>query len=334
MKKHLLTTVLLFSFLAAFAQSSYDTGFKAGYKEGYCYLDFGCIPPIPPITPIPYIGESNDSYQDGYNRGFKLGLEKKSADKAGQNNRYSGSNSGSYGNNNPPSTPQLYSGPDYNLLLQLLEARQAQLEREEALAKERAKAKMQQTRSFYSSYGNYPATIKNGWHVVVAMDNYEFCQERKVYVENNKIIKYFIDDWIEKTVSLSTEVKNAKSVVRLRQDDGSDGDFLDIYFIDFMTNPSKYVSPALKPGKVSFWTDWKKSGSLKLYFEGMYVGTFESYFKEGAPVCGQNGTLTVTFKPGVYNYKAESEGTWGTTNWSGKVTITEGGCSLMGLTKK
>lgn len=72
MKKQIATlTLLLLTFVAFGQYNDYDRGFKNGYKEGYCYNDFGCIAPIPPITPIPLIGESNDNYQDGYNRGFK-----------------------------------------------------------------------------------------------------------------------------------------------------------------------------------------------------------------------------------------------------------------------
>lgn len=51
--------------------SAFCDGFAAGYKAGYCYQQYGCIPPIPPICPIPNIGES--TFQDGYNRGFLAG---------------------------------------------------------------------------------------------------------------------------------------------------------------------------------------------------------------------------------------------------------------------
>lgn len=52
-------------------------GFKDGYQEGYCHDTYSCIPPIPPICPIPTIQESRNSERDGYNRGFKLGLRHK-----------------------------------------------------------------------------------------------------------------------------------------------------------------------------------------------------------------------------------------------------------------
>lgn len=71
--------------LTGFCQSNFDRGFQNGYKKGYCHdQGVGCMPPIPPIAPIPTVGENMDSYQDGYNRGFEMGL---SARTGGTNSR-------------------------------------------------------------------------------------------------------------------------------------------------------------------------------------------------------------------------------------------------------
>ncbi len=77
--KNLLTIAITFLSLGAVAQSDYDKGFRNGYPDGYCYADFTCIPPITPITPIPFLGEES-TYQAGYNRGFSEGLEDKRRD--------------------------------------------------------------------------------------------------------------------------------------------------------------------------------------------------------------------------------------------------------------
>lgn len=80
----ILFTILLFASNTLFAQTNYTNGFNTGYKKGYCQdQGVGCIEPIPPISPIPKIGESSDSYTDGYNRGFQMGL---SARKSNNNN--------------------------------------------------------------------------------------------------------------------------------------------------------------------------------------------------------------------------------------------------------
>ncbi len=83
MKKYFLILSFLLSILS-FSQSNFSNGFKDGYKKGYCYNQgVGCIPPIPPIAPIPTVNERMNSYQDGYNRGFETGLE---AQKKSNNN--------------------------------------------------------------------------------------------------------------------------------------------------------------------------------------------------------------------------------------------------------
>ena len=70
--------IITFLFISnfIFCQSSFNNGFNDGYKKGYCQdKEIGCLEPIPPIPPIPAIGENLDSYQDGYNRGFKMGMQ-------------------------------------------------------------------------------------------------------------------------------------------------------------------------------------------------------------------------------------------------------------------
>jgi hypothetical protein len=60
-----------------FISTTFDKGFKEGYKEGYCYQIANCIEPLVPLTPLPTINESADSYKDGYNRGFSMGRAKR-----------------------------------------------------------------------------------------------------------------------------------------------------------------------------------------------------------------------------------------------------------------
>lgn len=87
MKKNLFFFIALLLSLSTFGQSDYSRGFQNGYKVGFCYNEYGCIAPIPPLTPMPRIRESQDNYQDGYNRGFKQGLEDKQAKKSSSSGR-------------------------------------------------------------------------------------------------------------------------------------------------------------------------------------------------------------------------------------------------------
>tara|TARA_R110002049_G_scaffold277039_3_gene455366 strand:+ start:1890 stop:3188 length:1299 start_codon:yes stop_codon:yes gene_type:complete len=86
----LLSLIFCFSANFLFAQTSFDSGFKAGYKNGYCQdKGVGCIEPIPPIAPIPTVNESSSSYQDGYNRGFQMGMNaQKSSTDSNDRQRY------------------------------------------------------------------------------------------------------------------------------------------------------------------------------------------------------------------------------------------------------
>jgi tetratricopeptide (TPR) repeat protein len=75
MKTSILIALFLFSTLPTFCQSNFEKGFERGYEKGYCLnAGVGCLAPLPPLAPLPRIGEDFNSYQDGYNRGFETGL--------------------------------------------------------------------------------------------------------------------------------------------------------------------------------------------------------------------------------------------------------------------
>ncbi len=75
MKTLLLVITIIFSTTNLFSQSGFDRGFETGYEKGYCHdAGVGCPAPIPPIAPLPTTNENISSYQDGYNRGFEMGL--------------------------------------------------------------------------------------------------------------------------------------------------------------------------------------------------------------------------------------------------------------------
>ena len=84
MKKIFYTLVLLLS-IQSFAQSKFYSGFEAGYKAGYCYGKPSCVAPIVPVAPIEGI-----SYQDGYNNGFQMGLDKQRGIETETSNKYKG----------------------------------------------------------------------------------------------------------------------------------------------------------------------------------------------------------------------------------------------------
>jgi tetratricopeptide (TPR) repeat protein len=73
--KQIITLFLFFIINISFAQSNFYNGFESGFKNGYCHNQgISCISPVPPNSPIPKVNENINSYQDGYNRGFEMGL--------------------------------------------------------------------------------------------------------------------------------------------------------------------------------------------------------------------------------------------------------------------
>lgn len=120
-------TLLLSAITYCKAQySQFDAGFQKGYKEGYCYQIYGCLPPIPPLTPLPTINENINSYKDGYNRGFLLAQRDQT-----NSNQKQQSNANQYDSGFSQYTPRNYGDPvniepNWNLLSQALKEREAQ----------------------------------------------------------------------------------------------------------------------------------------------------------------------------------------------------------------
>lgn len=235
----------------------------------------------------------------------------------GQVNQYDRPASTSYRNT--------YVPMDFNSLYKLADAAEARKQREEQIQKEKITNSINQVKSYYGSASTFPDIIKDGWHNVISTNNYDFCEERKVYVLNNKVVKYVIDDWMERKISYQSVITKAKAMIQTIQDDGSKSDMLDLYFIEDIGNPNNYVSPPLIPGKVCFWTNVKKGGEIKVFIEDRYYGSVTSYFSdEDKPTCAQYGTLVFEYKPGVYSYKAYND----KRTWSGFITITSDACKL------
>lgn len=182
--------------------------------------------------------------------------------------------------------------------------------------------------SFYNSFTNFPAEIKDGWHIVYAMNNKDFCEERKVYVKDNKVTKYVIDDWKILDIQYTSPISSGKTKILVDENKI----FLDLYFLDFINNPNKIVASPPPTGKVSFWTNSKKEGSISIFIEGKFVGTVDSFFDNEKPTnCEQIGSLIVNYKVGTYSYEARSKKGG---KWKGSFTIKNSSCILLHLSIK
>jgi hypothetical protein len=218
----------------------------------------------------------------------------------------------------------------YNLELESLQQRIAFKAKMEEILKNRAIDRMNETKRFYNSNSNYPKVIPNGWHQVVSMNNRDKCEDVKVFVEDNKLKKYYIEDWKQIIIAYSAPISQGKAIVQLKNENGSKGDMVDIYFLENISNPYSKSTQPQTPGKVNFYTTHKRSGKIEIYLDGEFEGTLEQYFDvKSNPSCGQNGTLTIERKPGSYNYTAIGS----SGKWSGVIEIKANACSSFALRK-
>lgn len=91
--------------------------------------------------------------------------------------------------------------------------------------------------------------------------------------------------------------------------------------------PPSSITTSTQPGKLSFWTGCSTCGEITVAVQGNTVGTILQYFTS-KPVCGQNGTITVTEAPGTYAYTAHNSAG---LNWSSSATSSNGSCTLVQL---
>jgi len=76
-------------------------------------------------------------------------------------------------------------------------------------------------------------------------------------------------------------------------------------------------------GNVTFW--YNSNGTSATVNVGGKTGYITQYYSTYNPSCGSSGCANFTLPVGSYSYTASS--TWST--WSGTVTVTKNGCSLM-----
>ena len=206
MKKYLFILIFSASNILCFSQTNFCAGFKDGYIAGYKDGNKLALDPIPPLCPLCNTNESQSSYQDGYNRGFKVGLQNK------PNNSYGNSNSSTTSPLSPLAIEFGWQQAIDDLRKQEalnLQAKQIQLQKEQINAQnqqnkeiierqekeenqKRLQNKIEQLRSWYKdSYESAPTNISGGWHKVTVTDGFDFATPMYALVENNQITKLY-----------------------------------------------------------------------------------------------------------------------------------------------
>lgn len=192
--------------------------------------------------------------------------------------------------------------------------------RDEAVAK--AQAQLTLIKATYNNSINYPENITDGWHLVMATDNYNYCSPAKVFIENNEIKEFVVGNWeaLSRPFNLLSPINKGKALISLDFNDNTDT--LEIYFINDLAKPSLVDKP-LSSGYVCFWSDLRKADHVKIWIEDYgYLGELGGKI-ESQPSCGEANTITLPTKPGIYQFKAAGRGS---IAWRGTIEIKENLC--------
>jgi hypothetical protein len=197
--KFILFFFLFLSSLFSFSQTNFDKGFYNGFKEGYCHdKGIGCLEPIPPIAPVPKIAEDSNDYMDGYNRGFKEGIEKRKKDERnstvykGRETKDTKTNSSEYKTSKPEFTDHTYKP---NLDLQVLVAK-AKIN-EDNLAKKLYYLVLQKTREIRNNISDeyYKSRFSGEISVLESMNLSEIENNPKLLITRAKAILNLINEY-------------------------------------------------------------------------------------------------------------------------------------------
>jgi hypothetical protein len=323
MKKFYSTLVfLLILNFSAIAQikSNYERGFGIGFKEGYCYSrnTYNCLPPLTPLSPLPRINESSSNYTEGYNRGFQYGLDLKRSNDASRNSDNLLNQKVASFNRYVPQNPVEAMRVVGMIRQQKYDAR-----------KEWIQQKIYQfeyLRNSLFNVENFPVgfdtfTHKNNLRntlleYIADISAYDYGDDyvfRNIQIELNNIENYhytYYNSIVESATKKQLEQEKLQNINSEKEK---------------LQNINLSVS-----GKVSFWKDFTGTSEMHIYLDDKYIGTFTSYFDNVVPLCGQDGTITVSRNPGTYNFKVVND----KSTWIGTVTVNKGECVLHGLTLK
>ena len=205
-----------------------------------------------------------------------------------------------------------------NILRENLNNRKEQQRME--YAKQQSLTKLAIIKNQYSEYKDYPSTIIDGWHNAIATDNLNFCKDVKVLVNNNRIIKFVIDNYIPISFKTTREIKNAKNVITLQNFNNEQLNIVEVYFL-YDIDEQIIVPKPIKPGYVCFWTDSRNYNDIKLKLDNERMEKILVRFTS-EPECFSHGMVCRILKPGTYSFIALRKG----NDWKGSFEIREGMC--------
>ena len=142
-----------------------------------------------------------------------------------------------YTNLNWNAPTSMYVPQNYDQTRQMYEAQAQQQQQMLLQLKASTEQCTMQAKTLYNNATKFPQTISDGEHKVIVSDNNLFCGNRKVYVENNKITKYYNDYGQQLTITFSSSINNAKAMLNviLKDKQGNnvqESGYMDVYFIE------------------------------------------------------------------------------------------------------
>jgi hypothetical protein len=193
-----------------------------------------------------------------------------------------------------------------------------------------------EVRDYYKSLEKYPEKIADGWHTVTIVAGSSFIDNRKVFVEKNKIKKVYWDNWMEEKLVSAGPILKGTCKIQLDTENPNLNRFLDIYFINYIGNPEELESPPIKLTTLTFWTNENSVESTEFIFNGIDYGQFKMpRTTDNPPSCGDLNEISIYVKPGIYSYSAvyERDGQK-TTLADTKIAVKEGDCQTIQVQSK
>ncbi|GGZ65170.1 hypothetical protein [Mesonia mobilis] len=184
----------------------------------------------------------------------------------------------------------------------------------------RTEAQLNIVKNQYKDKVDFPKII-DGWHLVKITDNFNYCSDAKVYVNDGKISEIVINNYYGFSVDFNvmTPIKDAKAVINWQLPNRGT-DTAEVYFAYDLNGPNLTDEPQ-KPGFITFWSDHRKAKTIEVWINRIKVGQLSKEIENAE--CFADGGLTLQFKPGVYEFKAAAHGSM---DWRGTFEIKEDQC--------
>lgn len=358
--KIILTIVIIALSFNALCQTAFEKAYKEGFNKGYCQQNeiktIPCYPPPPQPMSIAVTAHNKDDVQAGYNHGFQKGTQVWNSEQEQKRLQQYQQQQQQKEQQRDQKQEQLQQNIE-NYEEQRAADKQAQeeqrIERQQKQKQQYQQQQQQQqqlqlqkqqqasqqyqmlqqteilkTKELYKSFEKYPREISDGWHSVKLIEGNKVIVDAKVEVKANKVNNLALDNWILCDVTLSGNIENGKTYVRFNAK-GVNSELSELYFIENIVDPETKTTKPLAPGKLTLWSTNKKAKKAKVYLGNQYLGNFKKRFKNDSKIsCNENGSITITYKPGSYIVTVVYQGFFRVTKSKHLVILKENECNI------